>query len=123
MLSRCHLEFGDGNTREDRLENFHGTIQSLNGREVPLRITLQYDGERVRMWSDRNRIGSWSLDQVKVKRDTIFRFRLEIDDELYFFCPDDPSGFADSVDVEIDLTSPRKARFGLAERIRQAEGN
>jgi hypothetical protein len=105
------------------LENFHGTIQSLNGREVPLRITLQYDGERVRMWSDRNRIGSWSLDQVKVKRDTIFRFRLEVDDESYLFCPDDPSGFARSVEVEIDLTTPRKARFGLAERIRQVEGN
>lgn len=105
------------------MENFHGTIQSPNGRDVPLRITLQYDGDRVRMWSDRNRIGSWGLDQVNVKRDTIFRFLLEIDEEEYVFCPDDPSGFATSVDVEVDLTTSRKTRFGLAERIRQLEGS
>lgn len=102
------------------MQTFQGTLQSTTSREAPLVVSLQVDGDRIRMWSDRHRIGSWDKDEVKIKRETIFRFRLEIDEESYVFTPDDPSGLTDSVDIEIDLTASEKPRFGLAARIREA---
>jgi hypothetical protein len=102
------------------MHNFKGSLQSRSNRETPLAVNLQFDGDRVRMWSDRHRIGSWNAAEVRIERESIFRFLLSIDDEQYTFSPDDPSGFATSVDVEIDLTSADRPRFGLAARIRQA---
>lgn len=102
------------------MQNFRGSLQSHTSGETPLTVNLQFDGDRVRMWSDRHRIGSWDSDEVRIERESIFRFLLSIDEEQYAFTPEDPSGFAESVDIEIDLTSGDRPRFGLAERIREA---
>lgn len=101
------------------MQTFKGTLQATGSRD-PLLITLQVDDGRIRMWSDRHRIGSWDASEVHIRRDTIFRFLLTIEEEIYTFTPEDPSGFAGSVDLEIDLTAVEKPRFGLAERLRQA---
>lgn len=103
------------------MHTFHGTLQSTITGECPLSVSIQFDGERIRMWSDRHRIGSWDVSQVKVERESIFRFVLHIDGESYRFMPDDPGSFVASVDVEIDLTASERPRFGLAERIRRAQ--
>lgn len=105
------------------MQTFQGTLQASVTGESPLTVSIQFDGGRIRMWSDRHRIGSWETSDVKIRRETIFRFMLEIDGESYHFTPDDPAGFAGSVDVEIDLTAGDRPRFGLAERIRQAQAS
>jgi hypothetical protein len=102
------------------MQTFKGTLQSTTSRDAPLLVSLQVDGDRIRMWSDRHRIGSWDKHEVKIRRDTIFRFSIEIDEEIYLFTPEDPAALTNAVDVEIDLTSIEKPRFGLADRIRQA---
>ncbi len=102
------------------MQTFQGSLQSTTSREAPLTVSLQVDGERIRMWSDRHRIGSWDKDQVKIRRESVFRFSLEIDGEKYVFTPEDPGALSNSVDIEVDLTALEKPRFGLAARIRQA---
>lgn len=108
------------------MQNFQGTLQPTSGRDVPLQITFQIDAEasRVRILSDRRRIGSWDAEDIHVKRESIFRFliRVDEDDQTFAFSPDDPSGFAQAIPVEIDLAEAPKPRFGLAERLRQAAG-
>ena len=101
------------------MQTFHGMLQATADRALPLKISFQIDDGRIRMWSDRHRIGSWSADQVHVQRESIFRFLVAIDDEAYAFSPEDPSGFAAAVDIEIDLTTAGRPRFGLADRLRQ----
>lgn len=105
------------------MNNFHGVLQSPTSQEQPLKITFQIDSGRVRLFSDRRRIGSWDMENVHVRRESIFRFLVRVDDDdaTYSFTPDDPSGFAASIDVEIDLADT-KPRFGLAERLRQVAG-
>lgn len=103
------------------MQTFHGTLHSTVTGEAPLSVSLQFDGDRIRMWSDRHRIGSWDSGDVEIQRESIFRFVLAIDGESYRFMPRDPGEFAESVHVEIDLTQSEKPRFGLAERIRQAQ--
>lgn len=104
------------------MQTFQGSLQSTDpGESPPLNVSLQFDRDRIRMWSDRRRIGSWDAADVKVQRESIFRFLVEIDGESYRFIPDDPGGFSDSVEVEIDLTAAEKPRFGLAERIRRVQ--
>lgn len=105
------------------MQTFQGTLQSTVTGESPLTVNIQFDGGRIRMWSDRHRIGSWDAEDVKMQRESIFRFLLDIAGESYRFMPEDPAGFADSVDFEIDLTSGDRPRFGLAERIRQAQAS
>ena len=101
------------------MQTFHGTLQGPRREDLPLDITFQVDDGRVRMWSARNRIGSWNAEDVTIRRETIFRFLLTIEGDVYSFNPQDPSGFADSVDVVVDLTNNRGSRFGLAERLRK----
>lgn len=101
-------------------QSFKGSLQSLDGDEPPIYVTIQLDPPRIRMWSDRHRMGSWEVDDVHFERQTIFRFVIGVDGESYSFTPDDPSGFASAVNVEIDLTRADKPRFGLAERLKQA---
>lgn len=105
------------------MHTFQGTLQSTVTGESPLSVSLQFDGGRTRMWSDRHRIGSWDASEVKIERESIFRFVLHVDGESYRFMPDDPGAFVDSVDVEIDLTQSERPRFGLAERIRRAQAS
>lgn len=109
-----------GQTGDVMMQTFSGTLQSTSNHESPLTMTLQIDGDRIRMWSDRRRIGSWSTADVVVERHSIFRFLLSIDEEVYQFTPDDPSGFAEAVDLVVDLTKVDRPRFGLAARIRDA---
>ncbi len=99
---------------------FQGTLQTVVKDEPPINVTLQLDNGRVRMWSDRHRIGSWDAEEVKVQRESIFRFILTIEEDAYAFTPVDPAGFATSMNIEIDLTANERPRFGLAERLRQA---
>ena len=101
------------------MQTFHGTLQGPRSEDLPLDVTFQIDEGRVRMWSARNRIGSWSSEEVVIRRETIFRFLLTIEDDVYSFNPQDPSGFADAVDIVIDLTADKGSRFGLAERLRK----
>lgn len=105
------------------MQTFQGSLQSTNTGESPLSVSIQFDGDRIRMWSDRHRIGSWDAADVRIQRESIFRFMLHIDEESYRFIPDDPGGFVDAVDVEVDLTTAERPRFGLAERIRQAQAS
>lgn len=101
------------------MQTFQGMLQATSDRALPLQVSFQIDDGRIRMWSDRHRIGSWASDDVHVKRDSLFRFLVDIDDEIYAFTPEDPSGFASAVNVEIDLTANARPRFGLADRLRQ----
>lgn len=103
------------------MTTFPGTLHSTTPGETPLMVSLQFDGNRIRMWSDRLRIGSWEASDVRIRRESIFRFLLLIGEDEYRFSPEDPSGFTESVDVEIDLTTTERPRFGLADRLRQAE--
>lgn len=105
------------------MQTFHGTLQSKSTADAPLTVSVQFDNGRVRMWSDRHRIGSWDAADVKITRESIFRFVLQIDDEAYRFSPDDPTEFSNHVDVVIDLTTAEKPRFGLAQRIREMEAS
>lgn len=102
------------------MQKFQGILQPIGGRDEALRVTLQVDDGRIRMWSDRQRIGSWDAGDVHIRRESIFRFLLTIEGEALAFNPEDPSGFSTGVDLEIDLTAGDRPRFGLADRLRQA---
>ncbi len=102
------------------MQKFQGILQPIDSHDAPLRVTLQVDDGRIRMWSESQRIGSWDIADVHIRRESIFRFMLTIEDEALAFNPDDPSGFAAGVDLEIDLTTGERPRFGLADRLRQA---
>lgn len=101
------------------MPTFQGTLHDPGTDELPLSVTFQIEEDRVRLWSARHRIGSWETSEVTIRRHTIFRFHLIIEDTEYAFNPEDPSGFASAVDVEIDLTAKAGSRFGLAERLRK----
>lgn len=105
------------------MKTYHGTLQTIDSAETPLRVAIQLDGERVRMWSDRHRMGSWDVEELRVERRSIFRFLVGVGEDSYEFSPDDPSGFASDMNVEIDLTAPEKPRFGLAARLKQIESS
>lgn len=102
------------------MQTFQGMLAATESRDLPLRVSFQVDEGRVRIWSDRHRIGSWQANEVHVRRQSIFRFLISIEEDVYAFTPEDPSGFASAVEVEIDLTANPSPRFGLADRLRQA---
>ncbi|CAN5797172.1 hypothetical protein BH23ACT5_BH23ACT5_14380 [soil metagenome] len=101
------------------MTTFQGSLQTVAKDEPPILVSVQLDNARIRLWSDRHRIGSWDAEDVRIERESIFRFILSIDDEAYAFTPDDPSGFALTMNIEVDLTTTERSRFGLAERLRQ----
>jgi hypothetical protein len=72
------------------------------------------------MWTDHRRLGSWELAEMHVKRTSLVGFSLDLDGLIHIFKPDDPHGFSDGVGNVIDLREP-KSRFGLMDRLRQAE--
>lgn len=88
--------------------------------EAPIRGTIQIEDGRVRIWTDRRRLASWDLHQVKCERTSVFRFSLSDGNITYEFQPADPAGFSDAIGAVVDLRAP-KSRFGLADRIRQAQ--
>lgn len=88
--------------------------------EGPVRGSVQIEDGRVRIWTDRRRIVSWVQTQVKCERNSVFRFDLSDGLATYEFHPADPAGFSDAIGAVVDLRAP-KSRFGLADRIRQAQ--
>lgn len=88
--------------------------------EAPMRGTVQIEDGRVRVWTDRRRLASWDQNQVKCERTSVFRFSLTDGSSTYDFQPADPAGFSDAIGAVVDLRTP-KSRFGLADRIRQAQ--
>jgi hypothetical protein len=97
---------------------FAGQLQRNN--EEPTWAQVQLDDGRLRIVTERRRVGSWAADEVITERVSIFRFNLIVDDTSYAFMPEDPAGFAEAVGVVIDLRE-NKGRFGLLDRIRQAQ--
>jgi hypothetical protein len=65
------------------------------------------------------RIGSWDLAEVTAERNSVYSFLLKTPDITFTFQPSDPSAFSEAIGAVIELRAP-KARFGLAERVRQA---
>ena len=74
---------------------------------------------RFRISSGRIKLGSWSLEDVRAKRQSIYRFSLDIGGDHFDFIPDDPSAFSDAIGAVIDLTET-PGRFGLKARIEKA---
>jgi hypothetical protein len=93
--------------------------QLHRGDDPPQRASIQIEDGRCRLWNDRRRIASWDLEEVHAERSGVFRFHIKAPDMAFDFQPSDPSGFADAIRAIIDLRST-KSRFGLAERVRQA---
>jgi hypothetical protein len=94
--------------------------QLYRNDEPPIRASVQIEDGRVRIWTDRRRLVSWDQAQVTCERTSVFRFQLSDGYATYDFQPGDPAGFSDSIGAVVDLRAP-KSRFGLAERIRQAQ--
>jgi len=88
--------------------------------EPPINGTVQIEDGRVRVWTDRRRVVSWDQKDVKCERTSVFRFSLSDGEATYDFQPADPAGFSDAIGAVVDLRAP-KTRFGLADRIRQAQ--
>lgn len=94
--------------------------QLHRNEEAPIRGTVQIDDGRVRIWTDRRRLVSWDQSQVRCERSSPFRFDLSDGSSSYEFHPADPAAFSDAIGAVVDLRAP-KSRFGLADRIRQAQ--
>ncbi len=75
----------------------------------------------MRILTDRRRLVSWDQSEVLCERTSVFRFQLSDGQVTYEFQPSDPGGFSDTIGAVVDLRAP-KSRFGLADRIRQAQG-
>ncbi len=88
--------------------------------EAPIRGNIQIEDGRVRIWTDRRRLVSWDQAQVRCERSSPFRFDLTDGEATYEFHPVDPAAFSEAIGAVVDLRPP-KTRFGLADRIRQAQ--
>ena len=62
-------------------------------------------------------VGSWHVDEAGFEHLTAWEFTFVVGDETWRFAPNNPSAFAEAIDLVIDLRS--KSRFGLAERLRK----
>jgi hypothetical protein len=71
--------------------------------------------------TDRRRLVSWDITDVRCQRVSVFRFQLSDGEQTFDFQPADPAGFSQEMGAVVDLRSP-KSRFGLAERMREATG-
>jgi hypothetical protein len=100
------------------MKNFTGRVSPHDGGDAHS-ATIMIDGQWLRMMEGNRRVGAWSLDDVVVERVTVFRFNITLDGVTSTFAPDDPAGFAGSVDVVVDLRPA--SRFGLGERVRKAK--
>jgi hypothetical protein len=100
------------------MQNFTGRLTPHGGGDAQT-ATIMIDGQWLRLMQGHRRVGAWALEDVAVERVTVFRFNVTLDGATSTFAPDDPAGFADSVDVVVDLRP--KSRFGLGERVRKAK--
>lgn len=101
------------------MAQFTGRLQGPNLE--PSNVLIDIGDGRFRVSAGRRQLGSWPLERIVAKRASIYKFALEIEDEIFDFYPDDPSTFSDAIGAVIDLTDSR-SRFGLRERIEQATG-
>lgn len=85
----------------------------------PSNVLIDIGDGRFRVSAGRLHVGSWALEKISAQRTSIYKFALDIDDEIFDFYPDDPSTFSDSIGAVIDL-SESKSRFGLRQRIERA---
>ena len=81
-------------------------------------MLLDISDGRFRVSAGRIHLGSWAIEKVTAERTSIYRFKLDINGDLFEFDPEDPSAFSDAVGAFIDLTEPR-SRFGLKDRIQK----
>lgn len=88
----------------------------------PSFVTIEISEGRFRVVAGRRHMGSWSLDQIKAHRTSVYRFALTIEGDEFEFFPEDPSSFSDAVGAVIDLRE-RSGRFGLKARIEKATSN
>ncbi len=100
------------------MRNFTGRMSPHDGGDAHS-ATIMIDGQWFRLMEGNRRVGAWSLDDVLVERVTVFRFNITLDGVANTFAPDDPAGFAESVNVVVDLRPA--SRFGLGERVRKAK--
>ena len=63
-------------------------------------------------------IGAWSIDDVKFERHSLREFGFYVNGTLWTFASDDPSAFASTVGIVVDLRAT--SRFGLGERVKKA---
>jgi len=101
--------------RGDTIGEFEARIQNQGDTTLGLRVHIQIENQRLRMWAGANRLGSWPLEEVGIERLTPFRFRVVIEGDPMIVAPEDPTGFAAATNAFIDVRAPR---FGLADRIR-----
>lgn len=96
---------------------FRGRLQGSTLE--PSNVLIDIGEGRFRVSAGRLHVGSWALEKIRAERTSIYKFALDIDDEVFDFYPDDPSTFSDSIGAVIDL-SESKSRFGLRQRIERA---
>lgn len=102
------------------MATYTGRLQSETLQ--PSFVTIEIDEGRFRVVAGRRHMGSWSLDQIKADRTSVYRFALTIEGDEFEFFPEDPSSFSDAVGAVIDLRE-RSGRFGLKARIEKATSN
>jgi hypothetical protein len=96
--------------------------QLYKGEDMPPeRAHVQIEDGRCRLFTDRRRLGSWDLDEVKAERVGVLRFNVSAGELKFAFQPNDPTGFSQAIGATVDLRST-KSRFGLADRVRAATG-
>lgn len=99
------------------MAQFTGRLQGTTLE--PSHVLIDIGDGRFRVSAGRLHVGSWALDKIKAERTSIYKFALDIEEEMFDFYPDDPSTFSDSIGAVIDL-SESKSRFGLRQRIERA---
>lgn len=107
-----------GNQRARDMKSFTGRLSPHDGGDAMV-ATFHLDGHWLRLMQGNRRVGAWAIEDVLVERLTVFRFNVTLDGVKNTFAPDDPAGFADSVQVVVDLRPA--SRFGLGERVRKAK--
>ena len=96
---------------------FEGRLETATGAVALVHIRV--DERTMSMRTGRRPMGSWPLDEVRVERISLFRFRLTIGDEELILSPKDPTGFASAAGAVVDL---REGRHGLRNRINEVAG-
>ncbi len=100
------------------MQSFTGRLSPHDGGDA-IAATFHIDGHWLRLMQGNRRVGAWALEDVLVERLTVFRFTVTLDAVKHTFAPDDPAGFANTVNVVVDLRPA--SRFGLGERVRKAK--
>lgn len=100
------------------MQTFTGQMSPHNSGDS-YDATVLIDGQWLRVMHGHRRLGAWALPDVTIERMTVFRFHMTFENVKHTFAPDDPAGFAQSVDIVVDLRP--KTRFGLGDRVRKAK--